>query len=84
MLLVPICLNPFVKMGKHGGEYVSPLRWIGIILARCCCVRRRVEVLAAVVIVGVAIPSTLPRIAGLILLGVVDAEVVGLEPSDPK
>jgi len=41
-------------------------------------------VFAGVVIVGVAVPATLPRIACLVLLGVVDSEVVGLEPSDLK
>jgi len=42
------------------------------------------EVFAGVVVVRVTIPSAFPRIPGLVLLGVMDAEVVGLEPSNPK
>lgn len=42
------------------------------------------EVLAGVVIIRVAVPSTFPRISRLVLLGIVDAEVVSFEPADLK
>lgn len=42
------------------------------------------EVLAGIVVIRVAIPSAFPRVSGLILFSVMDAEVVGLEPTDPK
>jgi hypothetical protein len=83
-LLVPECLDPFVETSEYGGKYVPPLVRIVLILAWRQCIRGWVEVLAGVVIVRMAIPATLPRIARPILLSVMDAEVVGLEPPDPK
>nr|WP_211330656.1 hypothetical protein [Halalkalicoccus subterraneus] len=81
-LLGPECFDLFVETSEDGGKYVPPLVWIVLILAWRRCIRRWMEVLAGVVIVEVAIPATLPRISRPVLLGVLDAEVVGLEPPD--
>ena len=72
ILLVPECLDPFLKTSEYGGKYIASFGWILSIVAWCCYIRRRVEVLAGVVIVEVAIVSTLLGFARLILLGVTD------------
>jgi len=41
-------------------------------------------VVAGVVVIGVAVPAALPRVPRPVLLGVMDAEVIGFEPSDTK
>ena len=40
------------------------------------------KVFAGVMLIRVAVPSALPLVAGLVLLRIMDAEVVGLEPTD--
>ena len=40
--------------------------------------------ITGVMVIRVPIPSAFPRVSGLVLLPIVDAEVVGLEPADPK
>lgn len=42
------------------------------------------EMFAGIVVVGMTVPATFPRGSSLVLLRVVDAEVLGLEPADPK
>ena len=71
-------------MGEYRSEDIAPLVGVGLVGAGSGRVRWWMEVFAAVVIVRVSIPATFPRIAAVILFGVMDAEIVGLEPPDTE
>lgn len=78
--LVPERFDAVVESSEYCCEYISPVSGVGRVFTGCRRVWWRVEVLTSVVIIWVAVPATVPRSAGLVLLGIVNAEVVGLEP----
>lgn len=82
--LVPEDCDSVIKVSEDHSKYIPPFRGVPSVFSGCRCIRRWVEVLAGIVVVGVAVPATLPRLARLVLFGVMDTEVISLKLADAK